>query len=140
MPSPPALTAAALAATLLCALSAGCSDSSGSSGPNNKVCTLIECDSGLAVELERASAGPFRIELLVSDSGPRYIYECPDPSHCAAGAFFAGFTGDYVRVRVTTAAGAITREVRPTYLERRPNGPDCPPVCRRATVRVPVPG
>lgn len=131
------VAAAATAATAVL-LAAACS---GPFDPSGSVCTGIGCDSGLTVRLEGTPpAGPVRVELLTSDGGARYVYDCPEPGRCAAGAFFPGFTGDYVRVRVTTASGAVTREARPAYTETRPNGPDCPPACRTATVTVPLPG
>ena len=127
--------AAAFAASLL---AAGCSSPA---NPGGRFCTEIGCDSGLTIRLDGPpQAGPVRIELLTSGSGPRYVYDCPDAGGCATGAFFPGFTGDYVRVRVTTASGTATREARPAYTESRPNGADCPPVCRTATVTVPLPG
>ena len=117
----------------------GCSSTTGT---REQVCTAIGCDSGLAVRVEGASTtGAYRVELLPSgETGPRYVAECPDASRCAAGVRFPGFTGDWTLVRVTTAQGTVTREVRPSYQELRPNGPDCPPICRQAVVTVSVLG
>jgi hypothetical protein len=105
------------------------------------VCTRIGCSSGLTIRFDAVPPpGAYRVELLpAGEGGPRYVVECPDASRCTGGATFPGFTGDYVVVRVTTARGVLTREVRPTYTESRPNGPDCPPVCQQATVAVPLP-
>jgi hypothetical protein len=103
-----------------------------------KACTEIGCDDGLRVQLDGAPAGGIvRVELLpAGDTGPRYVVECAATQGCANGAWFPGFTGDYAVVRVTTSDGSVSREVRPTYAVMQPNGPDCPPTCRTASVTV----
>ena len=127
-----------LLAAVLALSAAACSSVVGS---GDTVCTRMGCSSGLTVRIDAAPPpGAYRVELLpAGEAGPRYVVECPDASRCAGGATFPGFTGDYVVVRVTTARGVLTREVRPTYTESRPNGADCPPVCQQATVAVPLP-
>lgn len=122
---------------LVCAVASvllsGCN---GLAGPT--ACTEIGCESGLEVVLENAPAVPFRVEAEVPGQQGLYVFDCPDPARCGR-VFFAAFTPDYVRIRVTTAAGTVARDVRPQYAEARPNGPDCPPLCRTATVAVPLP-
>ncbi|HEX2094696.1 MAG TPA: hypothetical protein VHG28_19985 [Longimicrobiaceae bacterium] len=108
--------------------------------PGPGACTLIGCESGLAVELVGAPAGPYRIEAYVREDGPRQVFDCPDPARCLGEAFFAGFTPEVVTIRVTTASGTVTRTFRPEYRKSRPNGPDCPPECVQARVRVETAG
>ena len=104
-----------------------------------KVCTLIGCTDGLTVALATRPAGAFRIELRVPGVPAPYVYDCPDPSRCASSALFEELTPESATVTVTTARGSVVREVRPTYTTSRPNGDDCPPVCRQGTVTVPLP-
>lgn len=104
-----------------------------------KVCTLIGCTDGLTVALATRPAGAFRIELRVPGVATPYVFDCPDPARCASGALFEELTPEAATVTVTTARGSVVREVRPTYTTSRPNGDDCPPVCRQGTVTVPIP-
>jgi hypothetical protein len=104
-----------------------------------KACTMIGCSDGLTVALELRPAGAFRIELRVPGAATPYVYDCPDPSRCASGALFEELTPETATVTVTTARGTVVRDVRPAYTTSRPNGGDCPPVCRQATVTVPIP-
>lgn len=97
-------------------------------------CTLIGCTSGLEVELSARPAGPYRIEAFVDGAGARYVYDCADPAACLGVAIFSDFTPSWATVQVTTAAGTRRFEVRPQYRESRPNGGECPPVCRTARV------
>lgn len=113
---------------------AGCSSPVGGA----VTCTQIGCIDGLFVRFDVAPPpGAVRVELLPEgESGPRYTYDCAATDPCHAGVRFPGFTGDYAVVRVTTSAGVVNHEVRPTYAESRPNGKDCPPLCRHGTVTV----
>jgi hypothetical protein len=118
-------------------LLAGCG-SSATDPPH--VCTRAGCSSGLEVVLERTPPEPFRVELEVPGTPARFVYRCDEPARCADRVFFADFTPDYVRIRVITGTDTVTQAAQPTYEELRPNGPDCPPTCRVARVRVAVPG
>ena len=129
-PRPVSTFAGRLAAVALALLAAGCSTAA-----EPKTCTEIGCTSGLTIKLDAAPAGPIRVELLAGgENGARYVVDCPTVQGCAGGAWFPGFTGDYAVVRATTSEGAFNWEVRPTYSVVQPNGPDCPPTCRTATV------
>jgi hypothetical protein len=115
---------------------AGCN----SLGPHT--CTLIGCQNGLTVRLSTMPAAPFRVELRVASptSQPAYVYDCSNPASCAQGAFFPDFSGEHAFVTVVTSAGTRTTEVtRIEYRVSRPNGPNCPPECRQATVTADVP-
>lgn len=140
LPTAPMLTrhavrlAARLALTTVTAL-AGCSVFD----PGDDVCTLVGCQNGLRVEFSARPAGPFRVEVSTpgaTPGGPTFVLDCPDPTRCGAGAYFPDFTPTHVTVRVTTPAGVVTRDFTPTYRTHTPNGEDCEPTCREATVRV----
>lgn len=102
-------------------------------------CTLIDCDDGLSVELAAIPTGTYQVEVLLP-TGEIHAAECPDTSRCGPGIFFfSGVTAAEVTIRVTTEAGTRSETVRPRYLESRPNGPGCPPLCRQARVTVGLP-
>ena len=105
-------------------------------------CTLIGCQNGLTVRLSATPAAPFRVELRVtsSTSQPVYVYDCSNVERCAQGVFFPDFSGEQAFVSVVTDAGTRTTEItRIQYRVSRPNGPNCPPECRQATVTADVP-
>jgi hypothetical protein len=106
--------------------------------PGDDVCTLAGCFSGLRVELAARPTGPFRVEVTsaAAPGGATYVFDCPDAARCGPGAFFPDFTPERVTVRVVTSGGAVTRDFAPAYRTFRPNGDDCEPTCREATVRV----
>jgi hypothetical protein len=117
------------------ALVAGCSLVD---GPET-VCTLIGCESGLHVRLETLPAGPVKIEVFgqSGDAAPAYTYDCTR-SACDQTVFFPGMILEQGSVRVTSSAGIRSTAIRPFYNSHRPNGPNCPPDCRQATVTVPI--
>lgn len=110
---------------------------SSSCGSIIQACTLIGCDSGLEIILENEPAGPYRIEAFVYSDGPRYVYECSSTTGCQDRVFLADFTPDRIFIEVIRAGGTERYEVLPEYRESRPNGPNCPPLCRTAIIRLP---
>jgi hypothetical protein len=114
----------------------------GLAGCNSLGCSLIGCQNGLTVRLSQTPAVSFRVELRVTSptAQPAYVYDCANPALCAEGVFFPDFSGEHAFVTVVTAAGTRTTEItRIEYRISRPNGPDCPPECRQATVTADVP-
>lgn len=103
-----------------------------------QVCTQIGCDSGIEIVLENRPAGAHRIEAYVYSQGPRYVYRCEQQRGCSDRVFFTEFTPDRVFVEVVSDAGSQRYEVVPRYRESRPNGSECPPLCRTAVVRLPA--
>jgi hypothetical protein len=97
-----------------------------------QVCTLIGCYDGLSVTLASPPATPFRVEAYVQVGlGSRYTQTC-NATPCYV--FFPGFTPPAVRIDVIAGVDTVTREFTPAYVLSRPNGPQCDPECRNATV------
>jgi len=104
-------------------------------------CSLASCSNGLTVHLSALPNGPYRVEIFLLGPGqqPAHAYDCPS-GQCGQDLTFPDLVPDHAWVRVTTSAGVRTTEF-PTiaYEVFRPNGPDCPPSCRRATVTLDLP-
>ena len=109
----------------------GCSPST----PPSQACTLIGCDSGLTVVVDPTPAGSFRVEADAPGDSTRAV-ECSAQQPCANGAFFRDFTPESATIRVIVSSDTTTRSVTPVYEALQPNGPQCPPTCRQATVTV----
>jgi hypothetical protein len=125
--------------TALLALAAGCDVL----GIGSRHCTLIGCTDGITVHLTALPAGPYRVEILVG-SGPgglSYAYDCAGSSACLQDIFFPELVLDRIIVRVTTGLGTRDTEIPdPVYVTSQPNGPECSPTCRQATVTAQLPG
>ena len=106
-----------------------------------RVCTLIGCSSGTIVHLAALPSGPFRIEVRSPGSQDvAYVSECGPASACRQDVFFPDLVAD--RLSITVKAGGSSRETEVSdihYENSHPNGPDCPPDCRRAVITVPIP-
>jgi hypothetical protein len=110
---------------------ASCGDFLGSDS-----CTLIGCTSGLNVVLEDVTSAPYRVEVYSGPSTTRYVLECT--ANPCAQIFFPDFTPQRVFAEVIRPNQLTRRyEVIPSYSESRPNGGNCPPLCRNATIRLP---
>lgn len=125
-------TVAFLLLTLVALALAGCA-------PREVQCTLIGCADGLAVDFTGAQPASYTLEaraaghepVTVDCSGDQAAFQCrPD------GTFLPDFTPEEVTLRITWDGGEVERTVRPVYTETRPNGPDCPPVCRHGEVTI----
>ena len=123
----------ALLVAVVPVLLAGCSRSA----PPERACTLIGCEDGLAVVIEGAPQGPYRVEARAEGEAPR-VQECPSTASCGR-IFFADFLPAEVTVEVIAGGSASSRTVRPAVETLEPNGPGCPPICRQARVIVPWP-
>lgn len=103
-------------------------------------CTLIGCDSGLTTHLLSMPSAPFRVEVSVTGYPATYVYECADVTRCSQDIFFPGLIADRASVTVIVGNKSVTTSINSiVYNVSRPNGPDCPPECKRATVPVGVP-
>jgi hypothetical protein len=105
-------------------------------------CNLVGCVNGLTITLSRGPDGAYTVQLLVAGEAPREV-ACTGPGSCSdARVFFENALPTVATVVITSAAGEVRQEARPTYTTSRPNGRGCDPVCRNgvAVVNVPVSG
>ncbi|MGQ0814400.1 MAG: hypothetical protein ACT4O1_08025 [Gemmatimonadota bacterium] len=100
-----------------------------------RACTLIGCENGLTVVVNTTLQQDFTVNV---KSGTQQIqtFTCRAGQPCQA--FIANQTPAQVTVEVVSPTGATSRAITPEYSLSRPNGPDCPPECRQATVTVNV--
>jgi hypothetical protein len=119
------------ASVLVCVLLTACS---GNQEPQ-RVCTLIGCNDGLNVTVNSALQQDFSVTVK-SGSQTLHTFTCSAGQQCMA--FLENQTPANVTVQITTNAGTISRDYTPEYNVSRPNGPDCDPECRQATVTVNV--
>jgi hypothetical protein len=126
------MTTAKLSIVVLSLGLAGCSGD-----VYNSACTLIGCEDGLAIDVQGAVPASYTVTLEAPDGAPR-VFECGPTRFCQP-LFVAEFMPETVEVRVQAEGVDFTAEFTPTYSVSRPNGPDCPPECRQATIRVVVP-
>jgi hypothetical protein len=105
------------------------------------VCTLLGCESGVTVHLASLPGGPFRVEVRPRGAGDAvYVFECNVGASCRQVVFFAGLITDYLVVTVKVAGAVRDTEItQVTYVSHRPNGPNCEPDCRTASVIAQVP-
>ncbi|HEU0012273.1 MAG TPA: hypothetical protein VFQ45_01245 [Longimicrobium sp.] len=98
------------------------------------VCTEIGCATGLTVRLGAAPAGGYRVEAIVAGQEQR-VHECAAGTTCEV--LFEDFAPQQVTVRVTGGGAAREETFTPSYQVSYPNGPECGPECRNATVDFP---
>ena len=106
-----------------------------SATPPMQACTLIGCSDGVTIIVAGAPPARYTVALELPD-GRRRSLRCEAAAGCAAGLFFEDVSAEQVTVEISSDAGTSVHEVRPSYVESQPNGPDCPPVCRQARVEV----
>jgi hypothetical protein len=104
-----------------------------------QVCTEIGCHSGLTIQLEGTIPEAYSVEISVPGDEP-FRVECPqggEPVYCEGDRLFlAERTPEEVTVRVSWEDNSVVETLQPTYETIRPNGPDCPPECRQAEVKL----
>lgn len=100
-----------------------------------RACTLIGCEDGLSVQVSNSLNQSLTVNVR---SGAQLIgtFTCTAGQPCAG--FIRNQTPPNVTVEVTSQAGTVTRNYMPEYRLSRPNGPNCPPECRQATINVAV--
>jgi hypothetical protein len=94
------------------------------------MCTQIGCSDGIRVELDGFSE---EVELELAADGATRTVTCVPPGPCQH--FVPDFTPDEVTATAFFPDREEERTFTPEYRDERPNGPDCPPVCRQATIR-----
>ena len=101
------------------------------SGPTT-VCTEIGCNDELIIVLAGNVPTTYTITA-IADNGDERTRQCS--SECD-GNVSCRFTPEKVTIVVTWQGGSIQQTVEPTYASYYPNGPTCPPKCRRAIVSI----
>ncbi len=120
--------------TLLIALGVTLGSCANTSEPQ-RVCTLIGCENGLAVEVNHSLPQSFTVNVRAGTQ-TIHTFRCDPGQPCRA--FVSNQTPEDVTVVVEAAQGPVSRSFRPEYRMNRPNGADCPPECKQATVTVNV--
>lgn len=123
--------------TLAAFLFPGCD---GGFEPIDIACTQRPC--GLSNGLEVVVTGdlPETFTITISLEGPpTIVIECSESSPCGNSIFLRDFTPDHVDITIQGESVDFTDSFMPEYELTRPNGPDCPPECRRATITVTIP-
>ena len=118
-------------APLAFCLLAGCG---GDGGEMGRVCTAAACLNGLRMTLANPPSGAFRIEAQAPGETVPHAIDCMSAQSCLL--FFQDYMPAQVTIRVIAGSGTTTLDATPAYGAVRPNGPDCPPECRQATVTV----
>jgi hypothetical protein len=85
----------------------------------------VQATAGAELEIEAAATG-----------GETRIESCVVGLDGSCEVGFHGFTPEEVTLTVTGDEQARSVTLDPTYEDFRPNGPDCPPICRQARAEV----
>ena len=122
-------------------------------GCRERVCTLIGCANGFEIHLTRSAplaAGSYGFQFVIDGRAVSCSLTLPTTSQVQACAEGSGVTvaagpgaalgdvhidGTPESVLATVTHGAETiasGSFKPLYRESRPNGPECPPVCKNA--------
>jgi hypothetical protein len=105
-----------------------------SCNPITTTCTLIGCENGLLVRFSGVPTGGYRVEAWSELRVAPQVFECAAGQTCPP-AFFPGFAGEDVVVRVTTDAVVRTQEFPDVdYEPLYPNGRRCGASCEQASV------
>ena len=102
-------------------------------------CTEIGCSNVAQVEFANAPSGRVVVRMCVEDRCQTSVSRGQPP--VALGIPLPDSAGDSVRVTVTMRRNGrtVARVDEQIPVETtRPNGPDCPPVCRQANARLDV--
>lgn len=122
------LQAVALTTIVLGAGVTGCASANNQAG----TCGLTSCEPGLSIEVRGDRGGDITVKIVAAD-GQMRSFECfADASTCTA--TFADYTPENVSVTVTKKESNVIRSYNLRYDNVRPNGNDCPPVCKQAHI------
>ncbi len=133
---------ARLASVLLVAALAGCGDGGADSAVPDHPCTEIGCGpSSASVELTGMRAVPVTVKICAEQRCATLGSRGDQLTEVNVG--LPENVGDSVRVVVEVRSGrrVLTKQAAVIPVETsRPNGPDCPPVCKFARARLDVAG
>lgn len=118
-------------------LIAGVAASCANTSEPQRVCTLIGCENGLTVEVNQSLQQSFTVNVRAGTQ-TIHTFRCDPGQPCRA--FISNQTPDEVTVSIDAGGGQqpVSRTYRPEYRLNRPNGPDCDPECKQATVTLTV--
>ena len=125
----------AVLSLILIACTSNSTESDNPAQQPTRVCTMIGCEDGLAVEVNSSLRQSFTVNVR-SGNQVIHTFRCDPGQPCRA--FVSNQTPAQVTVTLETAQGLVSRTFQPEYRMNRPNGSDCPPECRQATITVSV--
>lgn len=107
----------------------------------DKACTLIGCNDGLSVTFKGTAPDNFSLKLK-AEGQTELNLSCPGGSSqftCLPGRVLVNnYTPAQVEVTYTAGDKTVTRSFTPSYTTASPNGPDCGPSCKQATVEIEI--
>lgn len=101
--------------------------------PPVQACTMIGCSDGLAVEVNSNVQQAITVNVRTGNT-VIHTFRCEAGQPCRA--FVEQQTPAEVTIVIDAPSGRVARSYQPEYRINKPNGPDCPPDCRQATVNV----
>jgi len=122
----------------LLALAASVSTAVGSTGCDGSVdvaCTEIGCSDGLAVVVHGLLGAQYDVDASAT-GGETRTGSCVIDASGSCSVFFYGFLPNEVTVTISGGGRQTSVTLQPAYEDVQPNGPDCPPTCRQATVAI----
>jgi hypothetical protein len=119
----------AVVAATAAASATGCATASGP-----RVCTLVGCEAGLAIEVRGDRGGDISVKVTAAD-GQTKSFEC-DGDVAGCSTFIPDFMPENVTITVTKKESNFVKSYAVTYNNTYPNGEDCPPVCKQGHVDV----
>jgi hypothetical protein len=108
----------------------GCASSTNAS----RVCKLESCEAGLSIDVRGDRGGDINVRINAAD-GQSKTFDC-DAEAPSCSSFFADYTPENVSVTITKKESNIIKSYQVTYHNERPNGDDCPPVCKQGHIDV----
>lgn len=122
--------------TLLLAVlvSSGCEESGIRGG--QVVCTHVGCDDGVTVQLSEERPDSLSLTIFVDEHSEAFdSVICKDQvNSCRIRA--GGITPNKVTVEIKWGNEEFRQTFSPEYESFQPNGPNCPPDCRMATIDI----
>lgn len=118
-------------------LTSGCNDREIGGG---QVCTEIGCDDGFSVQLLEERPDSLSLTIYLNDDTEAFdtIICTNHESSCVLRA--GGMTPKTVTVEIEWDSEEFRQTFTPEYESYQPNGPDCPPVCEIATIKINLSG
>lgn len=96
------------------------------------MCTKIGCEPGLSIDVRGPRDSDITVKISAAD-GQLRTFEC-DSEAPSCSSFFADYTPENVTVTITKKESNTVRAFQVTYQNERPNGEDCPPVCKQGHI------